>query len=62
MDSRKNQVQSQLLMQSKEQLQNQKYGNFTMPTVLSTAENLAWRLCANFPEYIKYIDLSLLER
>ena len=51
---RKNKVQTQLLMQSREQLQNQKYSNFTMATVLSTAENLAWRLCSELPECIEF--------
>ncbi len=45
----------QMQLQSKEQLQNQKYGNFTMATVLSTAENLTWRLCQEFPECIDYL-------
>ena len=37
----KEKLKAQIQMQSKEQLQNQKYGNFTMATVLSTAEELA---------------------
>ena len=51
---RKNKEQTQLFMQSKEQLQNQKYSNFTMATVLSTAENIAWRLCSELPECIEF--------
>ena len=50
--------QSQMQMQSKEQLQDQKYGNFTMATVLSTAENLTWRLIDKFPESLNYLELE----
>ena len=49
-------MQSQLFMQSQEQLQNQKYSNFTMATVLSTAENLAWRLCSGSKECIEFFE------
>ena len=50
-----NNKQMLTFMQSKEQLQTQKYGNFTMAAVLSTAENLTWRLCEGLPESIKYL-------
>ena len=50
----KEKLKAQIQMQSKEQLQNQKYGNFTMATVLSTAENLAWRLCQEDSECIEF--------
>lgn len=52
----KGKIKTQIQLQSKEQLQNQKYGNFTMATVLSTAENLAWRLCEEFPQCIEHFQ------
>lgn len=54
--SNKNQFQEQTQMQSKDQLQDQKYGNFTMATVLSTAENLTWRLIENFPQSLDFLE------
>jgi hypothetical protein len=42
-------------MQSKGQLQDQKYANFTMATVMSTAEHLAWRLCEKDKECVDFL-------
>lgn len=50
---KKSLVQTQ--MQNKGQLQEQKYANFTMATVMSTAEHLAWRLCENNKECVEYL-------
>lgn len=47
-------AQSQL--QNKGQLQDQKYTNFTMATVLSTAEHLTWRLCEKDKECVEYLS------
>ena len=50
---KKSLVQTQ--MQNKGQLQDQKYANFTMATVMSIAEHLAWRLCENNKECVEYL-------
>lgn len=47
--------QKQLLRQDKVQLQNQKLTNFSMATVLSTAEHLCWRLCEKDKECLNYL-------
>ena len=54
--SQRNQLQEQILMQSKEQLQDQKYSNLTMAMVLSTAENLTWRLCEQNNQCLKFLE------
>ena len=46
---------AQTQMQSKGQLQDQKYANFTMATVMSTAEHLTWRLCEKDKECVEYL-------
>ena len=45
----------QLQMQSKDQLQSQKYSNFTMATMLSTAEHIVWRSCQNDSEILDFL-------
>ena len=46
---------SQIQIQNKDQLQAQKYSNFTMATMLSTAENLVWRICKNEYEIMEFL-------
>ena len=50
---KKSLVQTQ--MQNKGQLQDQKYANFTMATVMSTADHLTWWLCENNKECVEYL-------
>jgi hypothetical protein len=49
------QIQMQMQMQSKEQLQSQKYSNFTMATMLSTAEHIVWRSCKDDYESLEFL-------
>lgn len=46
---------SQIQIQNKDQLQSQKYSNFTMATMLSTAENLVWRICKDDYETLEFL-------
>lgn len=43
------------LIQVDDQQQAQKYSNYTMATVLSTAENLTWRLLENDKDCLQYL-------
>ena len=47
--------QMQIQMQSKVQLQSQKYSNFTMATMLSTAEHIVWRACKDDYESLEFL-------
>ncbi len=48
-------LQSLSQMQSKDQLQSQKYSNFTMATMLSTAEHIVWRSCKDDNESLDFL-------